>query len=139
MKIEQLTPQQWKLLSEKAHLVVFSEKNVPEQDRLDYALLCVEDKNVLGYLTAREVDAETVHWQFGGAFPGTKGSYVTFQGYKLFVTWTQERYRRITTYIENTNLPMLKFAFKVGFLVQGVRAFRGKILLDLNLEFPNDL
>lgn len=135
MKIEQLKPEQWRYISEKAHLIVFNEKNLPSQDRLDYALLCVENHTVLGYLTAREIDDRTVHWQFGGAFPTLKGTFKTFQAYQLAISWTKERYARITTCIENTNLVMLKFAMRVGFLIQGVKNIGGKVLLDLRLEF----
>lgn len=135
MKIEKLSPADWSILSEKAHLVVFNQNKPGSKERIDYALVCTEGDELKGYLTAREMDGDTVYWQYGGAFPGTKGSHYTIQGYLAFVRWTKEFYKRIQTRIENTNLPMLKFALKAGFRVIGVRCVEGAILLEMELEF----
>lgn len=135
MKIEKLSPSEWSLLSEDAHRAAFETVKPREMERIDYALVCSEGSDLKGYLTAKEMDGETVYWQFGGAFPGTKGTHYTIKGYLAFVRWTKEHYKRIQTRIENTNTAMLHFAMKAGFVIMGVRYVQGSILLELELEF----
>lgn len=135
MRVEKLLPEDWAKLSEDAHKLAFETIKPVQSERIDYALVCVEGTQLKGYLTAKEMDSETVYWQFGGAFPGTKGTHYTFKGYLAFVRWTKEHYKRIQTRIENTNTAMLHFAMKAGFVVVGVRYVQGSTLLELELEF----
>jgi hypothetical protein len=137
MKIEKILKENWAILSESAHQVVFGKEKPVSFDRIDFALLAVDEvsKRPLGYLTAREHDHETVYWQFGGAFPGVKDSVHSFPIYRAFVEWTRGKYKRITTLIENENTVMLKFAMKVGFRIVGIRSVRGSVLLEHVLEF----
>lgn len=135
MKVEKLSPQQWSVLSEKAHLIVFKENKPAYFDRIDYALICSDAGTVLGYLTAREMDHETVYWQFGGTFPSARGTILSFRVYDLFANWTKTAYKRVVTLIENDNIVMLKFAMKVGFRIQGIKNYHGNVLLEHVLEF----
>ncbi len=135
MQVERLSAEQWAMLSEDAHKATFETHKPVATERVDFALICTEGRDLKGYLTAKEMDGETVYWQFGGAFPGTKGTHYTFKGYLAFVRWTKEHYKRIQTRIENTNTAMLHFAAKVGFVVVGVRCVQGSVMLELELEF----
>jgi len=138
MKIERIEPQIWSSLSENAHKIAFNTLKPASQDRISFALLAVNDANIpLGYVTCREHDADTLYWQFGGAFPGTIGTTISFPTYCQFVEWCKPHYKRITTLIENTNTVMLKMAMKVGFRIIGVRFYKGSILLEHVLEFAN--
>jgi hypothetical protein len=134
VKVEKITPAEWAKYSGHAHLIAFGKTLPPGSERIDFALLAVHGEQAMGYVTCREQDAETVYWQFGGAFPGTKDTIRTFQGYRAFVDACRG-YKRITTLIENTNTVMLKMAMAVGFRVVGVRAYKGSILLEHLLEF----
>jgi hypothetical protein len=117
--------------SENAHRIAFGKLKPHQWDRLDFALVVASGDTPMGYLTCREMDHETIYWQFGGAFPGTKDTVMTWQGYQAFVSWCAlQKYKRITTYIENSNVPMLKMAMKVGFRIHGVRSYQGAILLE---------
>lgn len=138
MIVEQLSPADWKTLSEDAHKVAFGTVKPVADERIDYALICVEGTKLQGYLTAKEMDGKTVYWQFGGAFPGTKGTPSTFKGYLAFVRWTMERYERVQTRIESKNTAMLKMALKVGFEVVGVRVAQGFTMVELELEFNKE-
>jgi hypothetical protein len=116
-------------------LIAFGKLLPPGSERIDFAMIVSNSDGVaMGYVTCREQDAETVYWQFGGAFPGTRDTLRTFQGYRAFVDACRN-YKRITTLIENTNTVMLKMAMAVGFRVVGVRAYKGSILLEHLLEF----
>ena len=132
-----LNPAQWKVLAKDAHLIVFNEGRPAGKDRIDYALVAESDSvGIFGYVTARELDEDTVYWQFGGAFPNSKKSKLAVDGYRAFIQWTLEHdYKRICTYIENENTTMLKLAMFHGFRVIGVRNFEGKILLEHVLDF----
>jgi hypothetical protein len=134
VEIDYATPEQWAQLSEKAHLIAFSEHKPREWDRIDFALLVRRGNQPMGYVVCREHDHETVYWAFGGAYPGTKDSSLTFFGYKAFVDACMSKYKRITTLIKNDNFVMLKMAMKVGFKIFGVRFFKGHVLLEHILE-----
>lgn len=140
MRIEVLSPAQWSEMSEDAHRIVFRKQKPSSFDRIDYALLCVDETNTpMGYLTAREMDHETVYWQFGGAFPPVEKSVHAWPIYLSFVEFEKIAQRkRIVTYIENTNLTYLKMAMKAGFRINGVRYARGSVLVEHVLEFENE-
>lgn len=136
IEVEQISKEDWRPLSEKVHLVVFSESKPADFDRIDFALIAkTETKGLMGYVTCREFDAHSLYWQYGGAFPGTKGSSLTLAGYMRFVWWTKQRYKRVSTLVDNSNIVMLKMAMKVGFRIIGVRNFGGHILLEHCMEF----
>lgn len=138
MIIERIAKEDWQRLSETAHEICFAEKKPAAWDRIDFALLAVEDLVPIGYITCREIDAHTLYWQFGGAFPGTKDTIKSFSAYQAMVRYASERYKRVATYIENTNRVMLKMAGRCGFLITGIRVFDGDILVEHCLEFHAD-
>jgi hypothetical protein len=126
----------WAVLSEHAHRAVFSEVKPAAVDRIDFALLVRDHSGPPhGYVTCREHDAETLYWQFGGAFPGTKDTAKSFRSYTALVEWCKPRYKRLTTIIENSNTVMLKMAMKVGFKIVGIRFHQGSVLIEHLLEF----
>lgn len=135
IKVEILTPDEWQLLAHDAHLTVFSESRDHSGDNISYALLAKEGEELTGYLTAREVDRETVYWQFGGAFPGTRGTTRTVRTYEALVNWTRERYKRIVTFVLNTNIAYLRLAMASGFLISGIKYYEKTVLVELSLDF----
>ena len=138
MKLDRLTPDQWKYLAEKTHLVTFGTHLPSERVRIDFALVGTDDAGPCGYGVFKEWDAETVHWQFGGAFPGTRGTHKSFLYFLGALAYLKERYKRVTAFVENDNTVMLKFALKAGFRIQGVRVVKGQVLLDHWLEFDQE-
>lgn len=139
MRIVRLTKEQWKELSEQAHLVVFSEIKRADSERLDFALLLeANDSTPMAYATCVELDSESLFIQYGGAFPGTKNSPYTYKGFQAGLRWCKEAgYARLGFYVENKNLPMLKMAIKAGAVITGVRNFKGKIFLEHVVELAN--
>jgi hypothetical protein len=134
MRVERIDAKDWATVSEFAHTYVFNSVKPASTDRIDYALLVTEASVPMGYVTVRELDHETVYWQFGGAFPKAERSLKVLRGYKLMLEWTRRRYGRIRTYIANDNLTMLKLAMRVGFRINGVRLHEGKILVEHELR-----
>lgn len=139
MEVDKLYPDEWKLLSESAHLAVFDETRSADLDRITFALIAKKDNVPAAYVTVRETDAETVYWQFGGSFHGTRGTTRTMQAYLSFIQWTKERYKRITTLVENTNISYLRLAMACGFLITGIKNFKNNILVELTLEFEGGI
>jgi len=131
------TPEQWREYSEGAHAAVFGKNKPAERDRISYALLSVDEKTerLIGYVTVREHDHESVYWQFGGAFPALRNTTFPVRAYDEAIRYQQRLSKRIGTYVENTNYPMLKMALKFGFLIVGTRNFNGNVLVDLTKEF----
>ena len=128
--VTQLSYLQWEACAEKAHSLVFGEERSLLLNRIDFALIVKSNEKPIGYLTAREMDALTIYWQYGGALPGSTASEIV-PCYLAFVDWCLERYLRITTRIENTNVKMLHMAMKMGFLIVGTWNFQNKIYLEL--------
>lgn len=119
-----------------AYINVFGCHRDPEIEKIDFALICLNEKqDYLGFITCKEMDAESVYWQFGGAFEETKNTIRVLPAYRMFIEWCSGKYKRITTRIENTNLAMIKLALKCGFLINGTWNFKNKIYLELCLEF----
>lgn len=137
IEVQWQTRDQWGVFSEQAHKIVFSEKRPSELERYDYALVGInqETRDLLGYATVRELDGESVYWQYGGAFPTSKASVWALQVYQAFVAWTRARYKRVTTLVESENVAYLKLAMAVGFRVIGCRTFKGKIYCELLNDF----
>ena len=136
MKLRTLTPEQWKPHAELAHQIVFGKQKPAHWDRLDYVLVTENDEGVpLCYVTCQERDSESLYWQYGGSFPGAKGTIITWGSLQVFIGYTQERYKRLAMLIENTNTPMLRLAMKAGLRIVGIRSFKEHILLEHGLEF----
>lgn len=139
IRLEVFTAEEWKQLSEVAHDVVFKKLFHKDNERIDFALMGVnEEGKPCGYVTCVERDADTLYWQFGGTFPGTKSTSVSYQVYRVFLDWCKQHYKRVTFLVENNNLPMLKMAMMGGFKIVGLRNFKGSILLEHLLEFENE-
>jgi hypothetical protein len=136
MNVEVINPELWKEFAEDAHKVCFHEFKPKEWDRIDFALLVTDawDKPAM-YVTCREIDSQSLYWQFGGAFPGTKGTVQSLRATEALLDWAKGRYKRVSMLVANTNAPMLKLALKLDFRITGVRYFQGSILLEHLLEF----
>ena len=135
VKLEKLSPSEWALISESAHMTCFKEERKKSMDRIDYALLTTRDGVPCSYVTVRELDSRSVYWQYGGAFPSAEKGIKAFNDYCSFVSWHCERYDRVTTLIENNNIAMLKMALHCGFRIIGIRYFNNSILLELLNDF----
>ena len=141
ISVQKLNPEQWAQVAEDAHLVVFKESRKPHVDRIDFALVAHDDEAQLpcGYMTVRELDAESVYWQYGGAFPSIKGSIYSARCYEEFIKWHKlMKYKTVTTLVENDNLPYLKLAMHYGFRIIGVRIFKGNVLVELMNDLSED-
>lgn len=136
--IFQISADEWnKNWAEAAHKTCFSEIVPGGFYKIDYALLVGDPESPLprGYCTVRELDDESVYWQYGGAFPGTINSIHSARCYEALVEWTKQRYERITTYVQNTNVAYLKLCMHFGFRIIGVKNFKGRIFVELLNEF----
>jgi hypothetical protein len=135
ISVEMLSAEEWRNMAEEAHLICFDEKRPPSMDRIDFALLNIQDDMPLNYCTCRELDAESVYWQYGGAFPNSKGTIHSAKSYARNIKWCFDNgYKRISTYVHNENLSMFRIQLKCGFRVIGMRNFKGDLFLELLLE-----
>lgn len=139
-RIEQVSARDFKSIELQAHVICFGEKKLEDLSRIDFAILAFDPENqISGYATCIEMDKETLYLQHGGAFPNYEKKHHVLFGYIQMIRWMKERYKRVTTRVENTNIPYLKLALKAGFLVNGTYTFNNKIYLELHNEFKEDL
>ncbi len=124
-----------KEMSDLAHLDAFGETR-QYGERIDFALLFVdrEQDKPAGYVTAVEMDSETLYVQYGGVFSKYRKSIYPIQIIEAGLEWVFSQYKRLATRVENTNSAMLKIYLKLGFLIIGTRTFKNKIYLELLKE-----
>lgn len=130
-KLTKLLPEEWSSMSEDAHLTTFGVNRPKELDRHHFVMLVTHEKNLGGYFTCLEMDKETLYIQFGGVFPTYQKTVNASVGYALFIEWAAKNYAAVWTRIENTNIPMIRLAMKVGFLITGVSVNKEKTFLEL--------
>lgn len=135
MIVARLSPKEWQKYAEDAHLIVFNEKRPETMNRIDFAMITSIDGVIQTYMTAREMDDESVYMQYGGSFPSAIGTIKSFRSYEMILCELSQRYKRVTTLIENENTSMLKFAMRIGLRIIGIRNFQGKIYLEHLIEF----
>lgn len=135
ISVHRVTPAEWTPLLADAHLTVFNERIVPEDQRMDFVLVAADGQDLLSYVQCREIDGKTLYWGHGGSFPTARGTSKSWSIYQMFTDfcWTLG-YTRIFTYIENTNRTMLKFAAKMGYLIVGTRNVNGSVFVEHMLD-----
>lgn len=135
-KITRISKDEWhEHLCRDAFNVSFGNVRHPNIERIDFALIATDSFNTIsGFVTCKEMDAETLYWQYGGAMPNHSGTINVWNGYRCFIDWAKEKYKRVNTRIENRNYSMLRMAMKAGFCIVGTFNFNGKIYLDLAME-----
>ena len=120
MRIERISSENWAKVAEDAHITCFKEYRPKWINAIDYAVLVHDDEKPCAYATIIEMESVIAHMQHGGAFPGTQGTVNSFKAYNMIIGHLAEFYDGLTTNIENTNTPMLKFALNVGFVPVGI-------------------
>jgi hypothetical protein len=134
--VERFNQTEWRELSSEAHMACFAETRPNSVDRIDFALMTADEVGPIAYMTLREIDSETVYLQYGGSF--RPNSVSSFRSYTIMLNRLKELgYKAGLTYIENTNTAMLKFALKVGWLITGVRTYKGLVLTEQSLNIEN--
>lgn len=130
--LKELTPLEWNGMAENAHLVGFKEIRPASMNRIDFALLAVtRDDVITGWVTGRELDAESVYYCWGAAMPDAQGTDKSIESFKLMVEWGLQKYKRISILVENTNVRCLKFVMNFGFRINGVRMFEGQVFAEM--------
>ena len=132
INVKRIEKSEWVSLSRDAHVSVFKEEWEAEKERVDFALLTTDSEDqLIQYATLRELDSESVYIQYGGSFPTYRGSIPAYRSFQAILRWLGERYPNVTFLTENTNLAMLKFAIREGFIIVGLRATKKSIMLEL--------
>lgn len=126
-------PGEWLEYAGSAHKLVFKKNRDPLLDRISFALLAHNDDTAIGYVTCRELDAESIYWQFGGALDEFRG-FSAVQGFRAFFDYCSARYKRISTLVKNDNVNYLHLIMKMGFRAIGIRNFQNEIFLEMYWE-----
>lgn len=139
IQVHVLGKEDWDILAKDAHMAIFGENKPASQERVDFALLSIEQvtDDVLAYVTCKELSKDTLYWSYGGAFPSSSKSVMAWACYKAMTEKSFSKgYTTIFTLIENKNAPMLKFAAKMGYQIIGIRHVDGCTMLEHVLERP---
>lgn len=133
--ILKVAPDAWaRDFSEAAHRACFNERSDPEDEHISFALIAIKDGAASAYLTAREVGGRALYLAYGGAFPPIAGTSAALPIYLEMIKACLELSDILMTYVVNTNISYLRMAMKAGFLITGIRHFRGTTLVELTLD-----
>lgn len=135
MNVVRYDKEQWDLVAEGIHEVVFGEIRPSSLNRFDFALVAWNGSTPIGYITCRETDAESVYIGFGGVVPESRNSIESKSGMEALISFLASQYKRANMLVENTNIFMLKKALNTGFLPVGIANYRGSIFVDLRMEW----
>ena len=130
-----MTPAEWAPISEAAHSAGFGKYKDPAKERIDFVLVAEHDEKPAAYVTCKELDADSLYFQFGASVGEFRHSPTSWDAFCGFMNYAQENYQRLSMLIENDNIAMLKFAWKAGLKCTGVRYFKKNILLEHSIEF----
>ena len=128
-----ISPEEWVKYAEDSHAAVFKEFRPSSMDRISYALAATDESRVIGYVTCRETDSESLYWQHGGAVD-TRYGVAAYRGFEAFLD-NAKPYKRVTTLVRNDNIRYLHLLMKFGFRVIGLRCVKNEIFLELTIEF----
>lgn len=129
--VKAINKQDWRTLAVGAHLAVFNETWTPDRERIDFALLTVDEENkMIMYATIREMDSQSAYIQYGGSFPDYRGSVHSIDSFRAILKWLFDHYVNVSFFTENTNWAMLKFAIREKFRVICTRTFDGHVMLE---------
>lgn len=135
MEFKKLPKEHWALLARNSNIAVFGEQMDPKDERIDFTYVALEDDKMVGFVSCQERDADSLYIQYGGLVKPKQGQGFGSEGFPNLLAMIASEYQRVGLLVENTNMPMLKMALGAGFLVIGMRNFKGKVLLEMGKEF----
>lgn len=126
----------WSEHAEAAHKAMFDRIRRASTDRSDYTIFAYTPDEPLGYVTVRELDSESVYWQFGGAFPHKQKTINVLPIFRaLLDAQLVLGAKRVTNLIVNENIAYIKLCLHCGFKIIGTRYYGGDVLVELMKEF----
>ncbi len=132
--LQKISPEEWQRdFAANAHQAVFKE-NLGEEDEIDIAIIGLIDGQVAGYSTAKFIGDGVIHLNYGGAVDDAKGTPELLMLYRLLIREYLSLGDYLRTYVHNKNRNYLLLALRTGFIVTGMRTFRGDTLLELSFD-----
>lgn len=134
--IDRIEKENWAHMSSSAHLISFGERHLSHEDRIDYALMIVDEESFIpaGYMTIKEMDSKTAYIQHGGALPEHKGTVHVLKRFMQFTKYLTSQYDYVWMRVDTKNFPMLKIAMRTGFEIVGTYFHAPKLFLELKLN-----
>lgn len=129
VSLKKLSLEEWKPFSRDAHRISFNHEREEDMDRIDYALVTYNDRELCCYATIIELDKNAAYMQHGGSFPSVAKGVYTVKGYFMFINWLKENYTSISTKIHNENIAMQKLAHSAGLRAVGAYFDEGETFL----------
>jgi hypothetical protein len=118
---------------EDLHKSVFDEAIPSDYFRYDSCLVAQNDSGEIAtYALIREISSETIELAWGGTSKDSRG-VTSKMALDLFTQECLNYYDNVTFQTCNKNLPMLRLALSLGYIVVGCRvAGNGELFLILN-------
>jgi hypothetical protein len=131
-----LTPSEWAEIAEVARLKSFGDFRPASFDRIDFAMLLLDDQNrPVGYANGSALTADTWHMKYVAAFHRDVGIHVMGDFDPIVHGHLRALgFRRVLTHISPENLPALRFTMKLGYRICGYANFANEPLVELTLD-----
>jgi hypothetical protein len=129
--LDRITPKEWNEMSEMAHQLSFGVSRSPDMNRIDFALIVKNDKELCTWGTFCENDKNSVYMQHGGMMPSISNSIYSIRAYMMIINYVKELYDNLATRIYVENEPMIKMSWKAGFKIVGTDICDNKMYLTL--------
>lgn len=120
------------------HHEMFPDKAELDVANADGVILVEKQGSVIAYSTFKDLGDESVYLAFGGSFKESRGSFSIVTAFNKILETIFEVKKEIFFNVKNTNFPMLKLAWKFGFIINGLHVTpEGHVLLSHILRRPN--
>jgi len=118
---------------EDLHKSIFGDSIPADYFRYDSCLITQDDdNNLVSYVLIREISSETIELGWGGTSKDSRG-ILSKISLDLFTQECLNHYENVTLQTCNKNLPMLRLALSLGYIVVGCRvANNGELFVILN-------
>jgi hypothetical protein len=126
---------EWLEVSETVHFAVFNEYRPKDLARIDFAYSVWDNLTPIGYVTCREMDAESIYIGYGGILPDSRDKRLGYESMLLVIEELKTKYKRSSMLVKNDNINMLKLALNLGFKIVGLRNANGEIFLEHSIEW----
>lgn len=140
IEVKELSPTEWAEISEIARLKSFGDHRPPSMDRIDFALLVVDElEHPVGYATCSAINAEVVHLKMLGGFPNDTGFMSMAAGYlAVHGRLVEKGFKHVRTHIRADNVKVLRFSMTQGYRICGYTNFAGEPLVELHLVLKKE-
>ena len=119
IEVVKLPKEEFDLIVKDVHTAVFADTLDVNYFRYDFAMATIHKEKLISYVLCTERSNEVIELSFGGTVPDERG-FKSVESFHMFLRELSHEYSHAVFQVRNDNLPMLKLALHMGFIISGV-------------------